>query len=318
MGKKHLSTDRRFEEIKKMVTTLTKKELITKICLNYNEWVQRIPTETIKTIIDFHNYYQFWGKLDPQKNDIELITQRVDILIDGWEKIEKLYHRLEDQRSKHVLLMILENWINFSYDGIESVKENCFKSYFDMDLLHCDEDEVLADLGAFQGDTIEDYLYTYGEECYKKIYAYEMLANNVEILQQKFGSRKNIVIRPVGVSKEDGIMYLSNNGTIDAQSLVSVGDIEVKTVALDKDITEKITLIKADIEGAEQDAILGAQEHIKNDKPKLAISIYHSNKDLIEIFELIEKIQPGYHFYLRYNGLSLFPTDYILIGLPPV
>lgn len=155
-----------------------------------------------------------------------------------------------------------------------------------------------------------------GEDCYKKIYCYEILQENVNIIKEKFGSNNNIVIRPVGVSKEEGVMYLSDSGTTNGQSLVSSGEIEIKTVSLDHDISEKITLLKADIEGGEKDAILGAKEHIRNDKPKLAISIYHSNEDLVEIFELIESIQPGYHFYLRYSGLPYFPTDYILIGLP--
>ena len=74
-------------------------------------------------------------------------------------------------------------------------------------------------------------------------------------------------------------MYLSDNNTTDAQSLVESGTIKVETVSLDCDIEEKITLLKTDIEGAEWDALLGAKEHIKNDKPKLAISIYHSNQD---------------------------------------
>ena len=35
-----------------------------------------------------------------------------------------------------------------------------------------------------------------------------------------------------------------------------------------------------------------------------------------QVFELLEEIQPEYHYYLRYNGRPDFPTDYILIGLP--
>ncbi len=312
-----LVVDRVFNEIKEFVQQREKIEIENFMIAKFRDWIEKTPSKIVLSTVDFHNRYHFWGKLDLKSNDISLIHQRSAILKDAWESIEKMYSRLEDYRSKHVLNMILKNWLTFSYDDISKVKENCFTSYFDMDLLMCDENEVFVDLGAWRGDTVDDYRYTYGENCYKRIYCYEIESDNIEKLYERFDSIPNIVIRPVGVSKEKGVMYLSDNGTSDAQSLVSFGSKKVDTVALDQDITEKITFLKTDIEGAEQDAIYGAQEHIRNDKPKLAISIYHSNKDLFSIFELIDRIQPGYHFYLRYNGRAYFPTDYILIGLPP-
>lgn len=212
--------------------------------------------------------------------------------------------------------MILENWLTFQFQRINKVKEHNFKSYFDMDLLKTDEDEIFVDLGAWNGDTIDDYIMTYGNNKFKKIYTYEILKSNVDILKQKFSHDNRIIIRPVGVSDKKGTMYLSDNGTSDAQALAKEGKNEVETVTLDEDIAEKITFLKMDIEGAERDAILGAKKHIKEDVPKLAISIYHSNEDLLYIYNLIKNIQPNYDFYLRYNGLPYFPTDYILIGVP--
>lgn len=317
MSHRDLITERLFQEIKQTIEIANIEELISIISRNYNNWARTMPRNIVTGVVDFHNRFHFWGKLDPRTNDISLILQRVEILKKQWDKIEYFYNRLEDYRSKYVLITVLKNWLTFSYEDIQKIKETCFKSYFDMDLLMCDEGEVVVDLGAWVGDTVEDYWHTYGRECYKRIYCYEILERNINILHEKFDGMRDIIIRPVGVSKECGEMYLSDNNTTDAQSLVGSGTTKVETVSLDCDIEEKITLLKADIEGAEWDALLGAREHIKNDKPKLAISIYHSNQDLIRIFELIEEIQPGYHFYLRYNGQPYFPSDYILIGLPP-
>lgn len=47
---------------------------------------------------------------------------------------------------------------------------------------------------------------------------------------------------------------------------------KVIAVSLDEDIKEPITLLKMDIEGSEQKALLGAKEHIINDSHKLLIS----------------------------------------------
>lgn len=314
-NKKNFAPDKEFEKIKTIVSEKTKEELIIFIGHNYNRWVRQTPNNIVKGLLSFYNTYLFWGKLDPKENNMEMIEQRADILKNRWNSIEKLYFRLEDYRSKYVFLTVLNYWLTFSNEMIFKVKERCYKSYFDMDLISCDEQEVMVDMGAFQGDTIEEYMETYGEECFSKIYAYEIVEENVKVLEEKFEENEKIIIRPVGVSKENGSMYLNNNGAIDAQSLAESGDKKVEIVTLDSDITEKITLLKADIEGAEKDAIIGAQNHIRNDRPKLALSIYHSNADLIDIFELIEEIQPGYHFYLRYNGREDFPTDYILIGI---
>lgn len=64
-------------------------------------------------------------------------------------------------------------------------------------------------------------------------------------------------------------------------------EIEIEMVSVDEDISEKITFLKMDTEGAEQKAIMGSKNYIKNEKPKLAISIYYKNEDLRKILLLL-------------------------------
>lgn len=308
--------DREFNVIRTFVAERTEEELIMFVCENFNSWIKDIPKDLSEYILGFYKKFHFWGNFEPEKEDISMIQERAGILKNRWGQIEEFYNSLSDFRSKSVLIMILENWLSFYFGRIEKVKEHNFKSYFDMDLLQVSEEEVFVDLGAWRGDTIDDYINTYGADKYKNIYAYEIVDDNIELLKNKCRYDKRVIIRPVGVSDKKGIMYLSDNGTSDAQSLSESGTTEIQTVTLDEDIQEKITFLKMDIEGAEKSAILGAKNHIKEDHPKLAISIYHSNNDLLDIFNLISEIQPKYKFYLRYNGLPYFPTDYILIGVP--
>ena len=309
-------TQREFNIIRSFVEERTEAELIMFICENYNKWIKEQSKELAEYILGFHKRFHFWGKFDPENGQIEMIEQRAGILKKRWNEIENFYNSLSDYRSKNVLVMILENWLSFYYGRIQKVKEHNFKSYFDLDLLAASPDEVFVDLGAWKGDTLDEYIQTYGSDNYKTIYCYEIIESNVQILRDKCRYDKRVIIRPVGVSDKKGIMYLSDNGTSDAQSLSESGTTEIQTVTLDEDIQEKITFLKMDIEGAEKSAILGAKNHIKEDHPKLAISIYHSNDDLLDIFNLIREIQPNYKFYLRYNGLPYFPTDYILISVP--
>ena len=57
-----------------------------------------------------------------------------------------------------------------------------------------------------------------------------------------------------------------------------------------------------DIEGSEQDALLGAAGIIRRDRPRLAICIYHKPEDLYEIPFLIKELVPEYRLYIRHHS----------------
>ena len=114
---------------------------------------------------------------------------------------------------------------------------------------------------------------------------------------------------------------------LDAQSEASASKLSqgelpdaetVEVVALDDDIREPLTLIKMDIEGAEQSALRGCARHIREDRPKLALSVYHNFEDLWKLPRMIEELVPGYRFYLRYHGGTGWPSEITLLALPPV
>ena len=86
-------------------------------------------------------------------------------------------------------------------------------------------------------------------------------------------------------------------------------------VALDEVLDKKrVTFIKMDIEGAEREAILGAKKIISEQKPKLAISVYHHPKDILVLPKLILHINGDYTFYLRHYALSTSET--VLYAIP--
>ena len=69
-----------------------------------------------------------------------------------------------------------------------------------------------------------------------------------------------------------------------------------------------------DIEGSELEALKGCQNIIKQYRLKLAISVYHMKKDIIEIPEYIMNLVSDYHFYLRHYSSSFSET--VLYALP--
>ena len=72
--------------------------------------------------------------------------------------------------------------------------------------------------------------------------------------------------------------------------------------------SDKVTFIKMDIEGAELEALRGAADVIRRDKPKLAISIYHKPKDYFEIPFFVKELVPEYRLYIRHHKMVYFDT----------
>lgn len=64
---------------------------------------------------------------------------------------------------------------------------------------------------------------------------------------------------------------------------------------------QKISYLKADIEGFELEMLKGAAETIKRNKPKIAITTYHKENDYKEMILLIKSFVPEYKYY--YKGI---------------
>ena len=296
--------DKNFKNLVDEIKSISEKELYYKIRMKFDQ----IPLETKNSCMNFFNQFGYWGYLDIDNNNYQEIELKAEELHRHIDDFLWFYNHLEDYRSKALFYAILNNWYKYDFLETTKTKEYLYDDYFDLDLVKCDKNEVIVDLGAYVGDSILSYLKNYGDDCYKKIFCYEITPENFDILKNNLAAYPNIEFKLKGISNKTGNMKINNNSTSSsANSLISDnGDIEVTT--LDEDIKDKITLIKSDIEGFEQKAIEGAKNHIINDHPKLLISVYHSNEDLWKIPKMIHELSSDYKFYLRFNSSPIYPT----------
>lgn len=61
------------------------------------------------------------------------------------------------------------------------------------------------------------------------------------------------------------------------------------------------TYLKMDVEGAEREAIAGAEKTIRQYAPKLNVAAYHRSEDFFQLPLLIHALQPNYRLYLRHH-----------------
>ncbi len=193
---------------------------------------------------------------------------------------------------------------------------NAIPQGYQPELVTCTPEEVFVDLGAYTGDTVLSYLKNYGEDCYQRIYCYEITPETFQVLQETLAPYRDIVCRQKGVGDAEGTLSLVNHQTsASSNTLGHETGAAVPVTTLDTDIPEPITMIKADIEGFEQKALQGAKNHILRDHPKLLFSVYHNNEDLWKIPRMIHALSEAYTFHLRYNSSPLYPTEITLFAL---
>ncbi len=262
---------------------------------------------------DYWERFPLWGK---EKN--EVLSNAASSISEHGDDFIWLFERLGDEQSRRVLDAVIRSWRNFEVLPLEAVIDHTYADYFDLDLVRCDDQEVVADMGAFVGDTFLSYIKTYGSESYLRYYAYEITQESFQKLKENTEAYPRVLCRRKGVGSKHGFMKLDQNQSdASANQLSQKGEDEVEIVTLDEDISEKVTFIKMDIEGAEYDALLGCQNHICQDHPKLALSVYHNFQDLWRLPKMIDEWVPGYRFFLRYHGGNLWPTEITLLALPP-
>ena len=211
------------------------------------------------------------------------------------DKFEKVFDIFADDFSKKVF----ENEINFKLSGelkyltdIFTDKDEAFK------ILNLGRNESYLDLGAYRGDTVEEFLrYTGGH--YKNITALEPDRKNYRKLMEYTKSLSDIRLWNMGIWSSDGDMYfdasLGRGSSIHIEGSKKVPVTKIDTLYQ----VQKVSYIKFDVEGAEKQALLGGINTLRRDKPKLNIALYHRSEDIFELPLLLHEINPDYKIYLR-------------------
>jgi FkbM family methyltransferase len=177
------------------------------------------------------------------------------------------------------------------------------QSYFPATIFELKSDEFFVDCGSYTGDTLEQFLLRTGNK-FAGIVAVEPDPRNFANLRNWTKGlnpqvRSRIQLRGVAVGSKRCQVRFAAHGS-EGSSIQQDGSIVVDCVPLDELLAEASpTYIKMDIEGAESDAIVGAQKIIQEHRPVLSICVYHTQHHLWSVPILIHTLTPDYRLFLR-------------------
>lgn len=242
--------------------------------------------------------------------DFLLETDPEEIL----NKLSDVYNILADQQSVRVFTSILDRVLVDTKSGV--MKDVCEgDQYFPQGVIELSEHECLVDIGAYNGDTVRDFIkHTKGK--FDSISCFELDKINFKLLQEA-----------VGRLPHGGRIQTFNYGMWDSErevdyivcktsSMIGPGNGRGYVYPLDSTFmrNKRVTFIKVDVEGAELNVLHGACNIIQNQKPKLAVCVYHNFQHLWEIPLYIKSLVPEYKIYLRHHtGLSYETVCYAVL-----
>ena len=164
------------------------------------------------------------------------------------------------------------------------------------------ENAVFVQAGCFNGDTEKSYINWFGAG-YSKLITFEPNAKQYSLSKKMLAGMRCVELVQTGLSNHTGRVRFETEHIKDpgASYISEQGGDEIPVVALDLYMNGgKVSFIALDIEGGEYNALLGAEQIIRAQKPKLAICVYHKPEDILELPALVKQFRPDYKLYLRH------------------
>jgi len=230
----------------------------------------------------------------------ELEEKGFNYYLENREKIMECLDLFSDDLSRKVFTCLIQTHMQRKPIHIPSYPLE--EQYFPRDINLSKGYSRFINCGAYNGDTVMRLNALFGKV--SAIVCFEPDPENFEFLRRYLCAKHNeiaqsVIAFPCGVfSHETQLKFICNNKI---NSMISdKGDAFIQCVAIDHAIPGfKPTFISMDVEGVELEALKGAEMLIKENKPELAISVYHAPNHIWDIPLYLKSLQLGYKFYLR-------------------
>ena len=196
-------------------------------------------------------------------------------------------------------------------------------TYFHNGLFDLSADEVYVDCGSYDGDSVRNFVHATRTH-FQRVHAFEPDPANFDRMQKwlarqsGFDFARRITLHQAAVGDTNGSITFNGTGGEGAciplvgehdERLVGVKEgITVPAVRLDDAVSDRITLLKLDVEGHELDILRGATGHLKSDHPRIAACAYHLPTDLIDLPRFMAGLNAGYRLALRHHSNTRYDS----------
>lgn len=250
---------------------------------------------TLEKIRNMSSEHPFFAPNVPIVND-GLFTR--EFIEEHDSEFDAAYSLLADDFSRKSYINILNFKVSGKIEYLFASQKNKAEVY--SEYLRVGNDEIFMDLGAYDGDTVREFI-TAVNGNYKKIIAVEADEKNFKKLCANTESVHDIERYNLAVwDKKDTLLFEKKKGR--NSKLSSAGKVEIRADSVDNILSgEPVTILKMDIEGSEEKAIDGARKTIEKYKPKLYICAYHRNDDMFRLPLKIHAVCRDYKFYFCHH-----------------
>jgi FkbM family methyltransferase len=169
--------------------------------------------------------------------------------------------------------------------------------------------DTVIDAGVCWGDTLLYFAHQTGPT--GRVFGFEFVPSHLSVARTNLARNPRharhveLVEHAVWETSGDALHYVDwgpGSRIVDASdphdghtTTLSIDDL------VDRKGLDRVDFIKMDIEGAEAPALRGAMRSIKRFHPKLAISLYHSMSDFVDVPKIIESTGLRYRYYLAHH-----------------
>lgn len=254
---------------------------------------RRLESLEIASIIPLSDLCRYLPERFTTPDFICSTRQEVTKNLSAWIEISKTF---ADEESRRTLDDLLYFRLTGDYQSMRSYSVRPQEQYFEP-FLALSEGDVFVDAGGFDGDTTEQFCQRYPK--YKQVYLFEPSEKNLANAHHRLKNFRDITFIAEGLSDHKGTLSF-NAEAGSACAVDENGSCQIQVTTLDERVNEKVNFIKMDLEGWELHALKGAKRHILEDKPSLAIAVYHEAADFRKTFEYITALHSNYRVYLRH------------------
>lgn len=252
----------------------------------------------------FENVIKISGENELYVPDVPVFGEGLfdkEFVLKHRQSFEKVYPLLSDDVSRNNYTSLILGKMTGKLEYLISSETSVEEAYKNIIMPTLDSHYV--DVGAYNGDTIREYL-SFAGKC-SRITAFEPDIRNYRKLcsyADENGIDKCHFYNIAAWDSKELLTFYSRSGRNSANttSHKNLKSIEIQADVCDSYIDINVDFINIDAEGADKRVISGLKNTIKKYKPTISCAVYHRNEDFFDIPLYLKELYGECEMFIRH------------------